>query len=50
MKKVYNIFANVINCILKMDISEYKYMEILAAISGKRISDDIINGLPSQLL
>lgn len=50
MKKVFNIFARAINCILKMDVSEREYAEILVSISGNSMDGNIMNGLPSQIM
>lgn len=50
MKRIYDIFAETIGCILKMDISDAEYTQIFAKIFSNRIGDSVRRGLPLQLI
>lgn len=50
IKRIYNIFAEAIECILKMNISYTEYTQIFAKIFGNGINCDVKRGLPPQLI
>lgn len=50
IKRIYNIFAEAIECILKMNINSTEYTQIFAKVFGKGIGCDVKRGLPPQLI